>query len=119
MSYTKYGEFIRIQRLKHQEVMGDTAKLLEVSVPFVSSVENGKKKVPDGWYEKIADHYNLNRAERIELRDSIEQSKPQIRIDLKKVDGVKRDMAVQFQRSFENIDEETALKIVELLNGGK
>ena len=57
--------------------------------------------------------------EQKELRESIEQSKPQIRIDLKKVDGVKREMAVQFQRSFENIDEETALKIVELLNGGK
>ncbi|MBQ1370751.1 MAG: helix-turn-helix domain-containing protein [Clostridia bacterium] len=119
MSYTKYGEFLRIQRIKHQEVMGDTAKLLDVSVPFVSAVENGKKSVPAGWYETIVAHYNLDVNEQKELRESIEQSKPQIRIDLKKVDGVKREMAVQFQRSFENIDEETALKIVELLNGGK
>lgn len=118
MSYTKYGEFIRIQRLKNQEVMGDTAKMLNVSVPFVSSVENGKKNVPEGWYEKIVDHYNLDEEERAELKKSIEQSKSQIRIDLKHIDGPKRELAVQFQRSFDDIDEDTALKIVELLNRG-
>ena len=29
MGYTKYGEFIRVLRVKHHEVMGDTAKLLK------------------------------------------------------------------------------------------
>ena len=54
MSYTKYGEFLRIQRIKHQEVMGDTAKLLDVSVPFVSAVENGKKvSLPVGMKQSL------------------------------------------------------------------
>ena len=42
MGYTKYGEFIRVLRVKHHEVMGDTAKLLNCMVSFVSSVESGK-----------------------------------------------------------------------------
>ena len=49
MGYTKYGEFIRILRVKHHEVMGDTAKLFDVKVPFVSAVESGKKNVPETW----------------------------------------------------------------------
>ena len=49
MSYTKFGEFMRIQRVKHHEVMGDTAKLFNVKIPFVSTVESGKRNVPDEW----------------------------------------------------------------------
>ena len=47
MPYTKFGEFMRIQRVKHHEVMGDLANLLDVKVPFVSAVENGKRNVPE------------------------------------------------------------------------
>jgi predicted nucleotidyltransferase component of viral defense system len=43
VSYTKFGEFMRILRVKNHEVMGDIAKLLGVSTPFLSAVENGKK----------------------------------------------------------------------------
>ena len=32
-------------RVKHSEVRGDMAKLLSVSTPFLSVVENGKKNV--------------------------------------------------------------------------
>ena len=56
MGYTKYGEFIRVLRVKHHEVMGDTAKLLNCMVSFVSSVESGKKNVPDTWAQILIDH---------------------------------------------------------------
>ena len=43
MAYTKFGEYMRILRVKNHEVMGDIAKLLGVTLPFLSAVENGKK----------------------------------------------------------------------------
>ena len=46
MAYTRFGEFMRVLRIKNHEVMGDTATLLGVTIPFVSAVENGKKNVP-------------------------------------------------------------------------
>ena len=51
MAYTKFGEFMRIQRIKHHEVMGDSAKLFDVSMQYISAVENGKRNVPDGWLD--------------------------------------------------------------------
>ena len=39
------GEFMRVLRVRHHEVMGDVAKLLGVSTPFLSAVENGRKNV--------------------------------------------------------------------------
>lgn len=46
MTYTKFGEFMRVLRVQHHEVMSDVAKLLGVSTPFLSAVENGGKMSP-------------------------------------------------------------------------
>ena len=120
MAYTKLGEYMRILRVKNHEVMGDIAKLLEVSLPFLSAVEKKKKNVPIEWVDKIVNHYNLNKDETNELLNAIEQSKTQMKIDLKSAPFFQRTAALQFARSFEDMDEETAKKIMELLenNGG-
>lgn len=120
MAYTKYGEFMRVLRIKKHEVMGDVAKVLGVSIPFLSAVENGKKNVPTGWLEKISEHYGLNEDEKSELNEAVEQSKTQMKMDLTSAKLFQRSAALQFARSFDNIDEDTAKKIIELLekNGG-
>lgn len=115
MSYTRFGEYMRILRVKNHEVMGDIAKLLGVSLPFLSAVENGKKNVPTEWIEKIAAHYALNAEEIRELEEVIAQSKTQMKLDLKSASVFQRSAALQFARSFENMDEETAKKIMKLL----
>lgn len=116
MAYTKFGEFMRIQRVRHHEVMLDTAELLGVKLPFVSTVENGKRNVPDEWIPVIIDHYSLTEFEQKELREAVESSKTQVKINLVSATNTQRNLAVQFQRSFENLDEETASAIIELLN---
>ena len=119
MSYTKLGEFLRILRIKNHEVMGDTAKLLGVTTPFLSAVENGKKNAPVEWADTLINHYGLSQKEQDELYDAIEDSKTQVKINLVNSDSFKREMALQFQRSFEGIDEETAKGIIALLNKRK
>lgn len=116
MSYTKFGEFIRVLRIKHHEVMGDTAKLLSCMVPFVSAVENGKKNVPDTWAPILIEHYHLSEEEAKELYDAIEDSKTQVKLNLISATNPQRRLAVQFQRSFEKLDEETANAIMKLLD---
>ena len=115
MAYTKFGEYMRILRIKHHEVMGDIAKLLGVTLPFLSAVENGRKNVPSEWVEKIVEHYSLKEEEVSELLETIEQSKTQMKLDLKSASIFQRTAALQFARSFEDMDEETAKKIMQLL----
>ena len=119
MAYTKFGEFMRVQRIKHHEVMGNTANLLKVSLPFVSAVESGKRNVPEEWIPIIIEHYNLSTAEQKELNDAIEESKTQVKVNLTGASNVQRKVALQFQRSFEELDEDTANAIIELLNKGE
>ena len=115
MLYTKFAEFLRILRVKNRETMGDTANLLGVKVSFVSAVESGKKNVPDEWVNKIVKHYNLNEEGKAELMQAIEDSKTASKINLVSAPNFKRQVALQFQRSFDKLDEETANKIMELL----
>lgn len=115
MAYTKFGEYIRILRVKNHEVMGDSAKLFNVKLPFISAVENGKRNVPETWFDIMVSHYNLNQQEQNELKKAIEDSRTQLKINLVQTDNYQREMALQFQRSFDDIDEETAKKIISIL----
>lgn len=119
MSYTKFGELFRILRIKHHEVLADAKEFLGVSTAFISSVECGKKSVPDDWAEKISDHYGLSAKEKEELIEAIDQSKKTMRIDLSSTSDLKKSVALQFQRSFQDADEETMLEIQRILEERK
>lgn len=116
MAYTKFGEFVRILRIRCHEVMGDMAKVLNTSVPFLSAVENGKKNIPPEWIEKLIDHYQLSETEAAALREAAEESRLQYKITAGNAGITKRKAALQFARSFDSMDDETAEKILELLN---
>lgn len=117
MAYTKFGELMRILRIKHHEVMGDMAKVLKVSVPFLSAVENGKKNVPTNWINLLAIHYELGEGEVEKLSEAADFSRTQVKLDLRDVGVSKREAALQLARSFDDIDEVTAAKISDLLRG--
>ncbi len=116
MAYTSFGEFVRILRIKKHEVMGDMAKVLGVKVPFLSAVENGKKNVPADWANKLISNYNLSTEEQCTLKQVIEESKTQFKISVQNAGIQQRRAALQFSRSFDEMDDETATKILNLLN---
>ncbi|MBE6099926.1 MAG: helix-turn-helix transcriptional regulator [Anaerovibrio sp.] len=116
MAYTSFGEFVRILRIQHHEVMGDMAKKLETSLSFLSAVENGKKNVPAGWLEKISSLYKLSKEEISVLKEYIEESKTQFKITATEAGSNQRKAALQFTRSFGNMDDETAMEILNLLS---
>lgn len=119
MKYTEFGEYFRILRLKHREVLASAAVLLGVTSSFISAVECGKKQIPEDWETKIINHYNLNKKEQDELKKAIERSKSSIKIDLVDASIIQKDIALQFQRSFKDLDDDTISKIQLLLKGGK
>lgn len=119
MAYTSFGEFARILRIKNHEVMGDMAKVLNVRTPFLSAVENGKKNVPAEWANKLINHYNLSSEEQNTLLRAIDESRTQYKIPTENAGIQQRRAALQFKRSFDEMDDETALKILELLSQKK
>lgn len=108
---TQLGIFLRKLRLDSGEIMKDMAKKLGVSSSFLSAVENGKKKMPDSWYDTIVRVYNLNEKEQEDLIKAIEESQKSIEIDLEDLSNEKRRLAFSFARKLENLNEEEVDKM--------
>lgn len=53
------------------------------------------------------------------MKIAIENSKTQTKINLSNANPLKREAALKFARSFDNMDEKTAEKIITLLNQGE
>lgn len=119
MGYTEFGELFRILRIKHHEVLADVKSFLGVSSAFISSVECGKKPIPSDWFEKLSNHYNLSKKEQDELAYAIDVSKKALKIDISTASATQKSVAIQFQRSFDGLDEKTANEIMEILERNK
>ncbi len=53
MAITAFGKAVRKARIDTDETMVSMVETLGVSVAFLSSLENGRKKIPTEWVEKI------------------------------------------------------------------
>ena len=96
MAYTKFGELVRIIRIRHHEVMGDMAKKLGLKLPFLSAIESGKKNVPAELITKIVECYHLSTEEEQELIEAAEESRTQYKISTIGAGISQRRAAMQF-----------------------
>lgn len=62
---TEFGKLVRKARIEIGTSMMKMAEDLGVSAAFLSSIETGRRSVPDQWIERI-EHYFADRGHRIE-----------------------------------------------------
>ena len=113
--YTRFGEELRVLRTRRHQSIQDMADVLGVSKGFLSRVESGKKTIPGDWIDILCDHYHLKPYPRQILEEAAALSKTKIQINLRQVPNYKRILVIKFERYFDQIDEETADKIVSLI----
>jgi len=116
---TSIGKFLRRLRLGKGEILKDMAEALGVSSAFLSAVENGKKKMPDSWLQKLATVYELSTEQVKELRTAIIDTNDAVELNLQNVTPGNRALAISFAREFDSLDEETSRKIFEILKRHK
>lgn len=115
MGYTNFAKFIRKLMIDHDQNLGILAKELDVSAAFVSSVFTGKKPIPETWLDKIIKLYNLNKRKQEELLKAYSESKESIKLDLSMLNQRKKELAIQFQRKFENLSKDDISKLEKIL----
>ena len=116
---TCVGKFLRMLRISKGEILKNMADRLGVSSAFLSAVENGKKKFPVSWHEKITKYYNLSPQQIDELKQAVLESSDIIELNLQGLSAQNRQLAVSFARQFGSLDEETNKKIYNILNQSK
>lgn len=116
---TSLGKFLRKIRIDQGEILKDMADKLGVTVSFLSAVENGKKKMPSSWSNKICVLYDLDVDQRNDFTTAIAETEDSIEMNLTGSSLGKRELAVSFARKFSDIDEGQAEAIRKILHGGK
>ena len=116
---TSVGKFLRKLRIDKGEILRTMAQTLGVSSAFLSAVENGKKKLPDAWLPKLQSSYNLSSEQMDELRQAITESSDTLELNIRDASVENRRLAISFARQFNNLDEETSKKLLNILNKHK
>ena len=82
---SKFGLYVREIRKKNNDSLRTMAKKLNVSAPFLSSMEVCRKVIPIDYIDKIRDLYNLSKEEVEKLEDSINETNNKVSIELEKM----------------------------------
>ena len=101
---TKFGKELRALRLERDELLRDMADKLGVTVAYLSAVENGKRRIPDEWIQKISAIYNLSEEKEEKLQEYAYEDKNEIRINMEGITMDQRNLVYSFARRFQNLD---------------
>ena len=114
---TNFGKFCRKLRIDKEELLFDMAEKLGVSSAFLSKVENGKKKPPKEWKEKLITLYEIQGKERITFEEYFFEAENQKSIDISNYRDDQKEMMLAFARKIDVIDEDNLKKIKKIIDG--
>ena len=114
-----FGKFCRKLRLERGELLLDMAKKLQVQSSYLSSVEVGRKSVPESWKDEIANLYNLNIDEKKELEKAIDESIRQIKINMENRSDKDRQFLLAFARKLDDLKKKKKESILKILQNNK
>ena len=112
---TELGRLLRKLRIDVGETLGDMAEKLGITSSYLSSIEKGKRPTPPGLTNSIADLYSLETEMREQLSTAADKTIQSIKLNLGNATDSKRDAALCFARSFDDLDDETAENVLKLL----
>ena len=112
---TELGKFLRKLRIDRNEYLKDMAGKLNVTVSYLSAIENGNKKMPPAWGNLICELYNLDAEQSEEFTKAIADSEDKVEMNLKGMNKENRYLAVSFARKFSDFDERKKELLFKLL----
>jgi transcriptional regulator with XRE-family HTH domain len=111
---TEIGKQLRLLRINTGDSLRTMSTKLGISAAYLSSIENGKRNVPDEFDKLIFAAYSLSEREMKIIKDSIYNSKEKHTVDLTTIDDKKRKVLLALTE--ENLHEETIDKLCALIS---
>lgn len=116
---TKLAKILKNIRLEHGQVLKNMSDTLNVTSSYLSAVENGKRPMPEEWLERLKKAYNLSSEMLDKITEAADELRGSIKMNLDNATRTKKEAAVVFARSFEEMDDRTAESIINILQGRK
>ena len=114
---TELGKLLRKIRVDNDEYLKDMANHLGITSSYLSAIENGKRKMPPDYLERISDIYKLTKTqfEQLQKANGLEQRK--VEIDIQTTSPEKKYAALAFARDFDKLSEEQLERIRKIIEG--
>ena len=112
---TNFGKTLRKIRLIREETLYDMAKKLEITSSYLSAIECGKRNIPEDFIDKLQKIYDFTEEELVELKTTKEDAIKEVSINIENIGLKRRTLALEFARSFGDIADEDAEKLIKRL----
>ena len=113
---TDFGKVLRKLRIDKGLKLYDMAQRLGKSSAWLSYIETGRRKVPMGLADEIADLYSLAAEERKMLNDAASRSVESFKFNIgQNPSEIRYNTAYALARNFEEIDDATLAEFMKLL----
>ncbi|MBD5169224.1 MAG: helix-turn-helix domain-containing protein [Oscillibacter sp.] len=116
---SKFGIALRKVRLDKQILLKDMANDLQVTSAFLSSVETGRRKIPNGWINKICELYSLSDDERDSLEMAKAKTEQEIRIPISSSTDMQKDLAFSLAKALDGLSDADVERIMNAMNNPK
>ena len=93
--------------------MRDMASKLDISLSYLSAIENGKRAIPNFVYSKVCDNYDLSEKDKERLNSAIAGSSDVVKIDFTSLSEKKKE--VIYKLSTDQFDEDTMEKLYSIV----
>lgn len=114
---TKFGEFMRVYRMRNGMLLKKMADDLAISPALLSSMEMGRRPISDYIVDKIISTYNLNTEDGLALREAVAQSTSSVKINAHAQDSSRRNLAFTFARKFDGLNDAQVEELMKILKG--
>ena len=112
---SSFGLFMKDIRFKNGDSLRSCAAKLEITAPFLSAMEVGRRPIPSHYLERIKRVYNLKEDEYIELYNAVVETNKRVDIEIEKMNEAQKEVSMTFARKIENADPELIEKLRKVL----
>lgn len=111
----KLSKFLKILRVSYNESAREMAEKLEISPSYLSSIESGKRPVPENFEEKMIDCYDLAGEELKEFREAVHEMQGYLTFNPSNLKEDERMLIMKLLNK--SIDESTIQKLCGIVKG--
>lgn len=114
---TNLGKKLRKIRIDNDEISSDMARKLEISISYLSAIENGKRNIPKDFAEKLFKVYQLSENVKEKILQAISIYSGEMRIRLDSLNEKQKELSLLYAREVGKLNNKQIEKITGHLNG--
>jgi HTH-type transcriptional regulator, competence development regulator len=116
---TEFGKELRKLRIDKNETLSSMSKKMDISISYLSAIENGIRDIPIDFIDKLVEIYKLSNKKRDVFLKAFANSTKKIDISLNSTMNEQRELAIMLSRKINDLTKDECQKIMEIIGGDK